>query len=187
MVSLDYQSSFAEQTISITSSLPTALISVQRSLTITALNITSTLLLKNWKVNELNTYTLNIQPIAKSGYLSITLPTFIASQIGNASNLALTLNGTAASANLVSQNGLATITVPVTFSTTNVSLLISNIINPLDNAPYTITLVQASDQNFNNIYGYSNLGIVMGEFDSITILSAIRLVTKVNTLSDLII
>lgn len=190
VTALDYQSTFTNQPISIMSALPTSSISVVASLNIAAVNITSTLALQNWKVNTINTYTLNVQPIAKSGYLSIALPSFISTQLTSSSSsvgVTLTVNGTVTPTNMVDHNGQSLLVLPITFSTTNISLLLTSVLNPVDNTPYSITIHQAADSAFTNIYGYSNLNVVMNQFDSITLISAVRVVTKVNSLTDLIV
>ena len=69
----------------------------------------------------------------------------------------------------------------------NVVLLLTSIKNPADNFPYTFTVTQASDESLTNVYGYSKIGVAMNKFDEITIISAIRIVTKVNTATNLII
>jgi hypothetical protein len=106
VVALDYQSTFTNQTLSVTSALPTAFTTTTSNLTITAANIFSSLAVLNWKVNSLNTYTVSIQPIAKAGYMQITLPSFISTQLaagnGNAA-FTLTINGTIISANMQNQ------------------------------------------------------------------------------------
>jgi hypothetical protein len=146
VTSLDYQTVFANQIIKIVSALPTSSITTLASLTIAAVNITSTLALQNWKVNRPNTYTLNVQPIAKAGYLSISLPTYMSSQLNSTnSSLTLTVNGSVSNSNLLIQNGQTFVIVPVTPSTKTVSLLLAAIVNPIDNTPYAITISQASD------------------------------------------
>ena len=187
VTALDYQSSFTNQPISLMAALPTSSISVVANLNIAAVNITSTLALQNWKVNTINTYTLNVQPIAKPGYLSIALPSFISAQLNTPSvGVTLTVNGTITPTTLLNQNGQSLLVLPITFSTTNVSLLLTSVLNPVDNSPYSITIQQAADSAFTNIFGYSILNIVMNQFDSITLISAVRVVTKVNSLTDLI-
>lgn len=189
VTALDYQSTFTNQPISIMSALPTSSINVVANLNIAAVGIASTLALQNWKVNTINTYTLKVQPIAKSGYLSIALPSFISTQLSTPSvGMTLSINGTITpTPNLTNQNGQSLLILPITFSTTNISLLLTSILNPLDNTPYTITIQQAADPSFANIYGYSNLNVVMNQFDSITLISAVRVVTKVNSLTDLVV
>lgn len=186
---LDYQSSFSNQTTTITSALPTSSISLSTSIVIAAANVTASLAVLNWKVNSVNNYTLSVKPIAKTGYLQITLPSFISSQFAansNNSSLSLTINGSVSNTQLVNVNGTSTLTIPVTPASTNVLLLLSSIINPPDNTPYTIVATQATDQTFINVYGYSALPVVMNQFDLITINSAIRVVTKVNVATNLI-
>lgn len=188
VTALDYQSTFTNQSISIMSALPTSSISVVTSLNIAAVNITSTLALQNWKVNTVNTYTLNVQPIAKLGYLSIALPSFISTQLSSSSaGITLTVNGTVTPTNMSNQNGQSILVLPITFSTTNISLLLTSVLNPVDNTPYSIAIQQAADSAFTNIYGYSILNVVMNQFDSISLISAVRVVTKVNSLTDLIV
>jgi hypothetical protein len=189
VTALDYQQSFTNQIVTVGSALPTASINVSSSLTIAAVNLSSSLSLLNWKVNSLNTYTLNVQPIAKTGFLQITLPSFLSAQLAASTNncsYSLSVNGSVTNVNLATQNGVSTLTIPVTPTTVKLSLLLSAITNPPDNTPYSISVTQSADQNFNNVYGYSNLGFAMTQFDLITLVSAIRVVTKVNVATNLI-
>jgi hypothetical protein len=98
VIALDYQSTFSSQTLTVVSALPTSSVTVVSNISIAAANITASLSLLNWKVNSINTYTLTIQPIAKTGFLQILLPSFISTQLAsniNNSSYTLTVNGSA--------------------------------------------------------------------------------------------
>jgi hypothetical protein len=146
VIALDYQSTFSNQTLAVTSALPTAFTTVTSNLIITAANIYSSLSVLNWKVNSLNTYTLSIQPIAKTGYMQIALPNFISTQLaagnGNAS-FTLTANGSIISANMNTLIDVSTLTFPVAPSTSNIVLMLTSITNPADNSPNSIVVTQA--------------------------------------------
>lgn len=62
----------------------------------------------------------------------------------------------------------------------------TSITNPADNSPNSIIVTQAEDQSLTNVYGYTRLGFAMKQFDQITLVSAIRVVTKVNVATNLI-
>jgi hypothetical protein len=67
-----------------------------------------------------------------------------------------------------------------------VVLLLTSIKNPENNFPYSFTVTQASDETLTSVFGYSKIGVSMNKFDEITIISAIRVVTKVNVATNLL-
>jgi hypothetical protein len=80
----------------IKSALPSSTVTLKSSITISATNLTSSLSLSRWKVNEITTYNVHIQPIAKLGFMRISLPSFISSQLDerNYVGCSMTFNGT---------------------------------------------------------------------------------------------
>lgn len=180
---IDYQMSSTNSTVSIYTALPSSIYSLNIDLNVLAVPITSTLTLNNWKVNAPNTYTLTVQPINRIGFIRINLPSFISSQLtstGTSSSYTLTLNGTTVLSTLqASPTGSSYISLAVTDTASFISLLISSVNNPINNEPFEFLIQQAEDQQFSKIYGVSKQDATMKIFDSITVTSATRSVTKV--------
>ena len=171
------------------SALPTSSATVLSSITIAAATLAASVALSSSKVNAISTYTLSIKPIAKAGFLQVALPAFVSTQLAagtNNCNYTLTVNGSIVVPTLTAQNGASALVIPLAPSASNVSLLISSITNPPDNTPYSFIATQASDQDFTSVYGFSNMSFAMSRFDLIAIASAIRVVTKVNVPTNLI-
>ena len=136
-------------------------------------------------MNAKSNYNLWIAPNSQAGYIGITLPIFITSQLNDSSvSYALYLNGAASNANLV-VSGAYNYVLPVNSTITNVTLLISSLTNPLNSAPYTMKVDQAYDTTLSKVYATNTFSITMNEFDPITVSSATRDITKVSQLASL--
>lgn len=136
-------------------------------------------------MNAKSNYNLWIAPNSQTGYIGITLPTFITSQLNDSSvSYAVYLNG-AASNSILQVSGAYNCILAVNSTITNVTLLISSLKNPLNSALYTMKVDQAYDSTLSKIYATNTFSITMNEFDPITVSSATRDITKVSQLASL--
>jgi hypothetical protein len=180
--SLSYQATFPNSKVTVTSALPSASFTFNYNLSVLALSMSSTLLLSNWQVNTPNTYTLNIQTIARVGSLVIVPPSFISTQLlatNTPSTSTLTINGTPKTFSLTNNQGQSSILLPMDGTKSNITLTMNSITNPINNQPYSFVVQQAQDLSLTYIYGYNNISFSMKIFDPITLSSAVRNVTKV--------
>lgn len=111
VTSLQFQKVFTNEEVVISSALPSSTITLKTSIAISATNLSASLSLKNWKVNNITTYNVYISPIAKEGFMRISLPSFISSQLDERSYHGCTMivNGTQKPTTLGKSISLATI------------------------------------------------------------------------------
>jgi hypothetical protein len=181
-----YQTQFSNSTAVITTGLPSAQFSMPLSVTVTATALASSLTLGSWMVNAVNTYTLYVQPLNQTGQLGITLPSYILSQLSSESaSYHLTINGS--SSNMVlNVSASRAFVFAVTPSTTNITLVMTTITNPMDSQPFSLVVEQSVDSTFGQIYGGKNYLIAMTQFDPITVFSATRNETKVGLAAEVV-
>jgi len=182
LTALSYQATFLNFQMIITSALPSASIKLNYNISVVALSMTSSLILSNWQVNTLNTYTLNVQAITRAGYLIIVPPYFIGTQLtvkDTVSTSTLMINGVVTTLPLSMSTGQSFIFLPMNGSTCNISFVMNSITNPINNQPFSFIIQQAQDQSLTYIYGYNNITFAMKVFDTVVISSAVRNVTKV--------
>ena len=182
---LDYQSVFTNSPITINSGLPSSSYATNASVSVLATPLQSTLSVSSWRVNAVSNYNLWIAPNSQTGYLGITLPTFITSQLSSSSvSYVLYVNNAISNTNLQS-SGTYNLILPVNSSTTNITLKISSITNPSNNAPYSLKVDQAYDNPLSKIYSTNSFSVLMNQFDPITVSSVTRDITKVSQLTTL--
>lgn len=182
---LDYQTSFTNSPININSGFPSASFVTTGSVSIVATSLQSALSVSSWKVNAISNYNLWIAPNSQAGYIGITLPTFITTQLSNSSvSYVLYLNGAASNTNLQVSEPYNLI-LPVNTSISNITLLISSLTNPLNSALYTLKIDQGYDNTLSKIYATNTFLVAMNQFDPITLSSVTRDVTKVSQLTTL--
>lgn len=152
VVALDYQTTYTNTPVTIDSGLPSATFTTTASVSIIATPLQSSLTLSSWKVSTPSNYILWIAPTPQSSYIGISLPSYITSQLTNSSspNYTLTLNGVVSNISL-QVNGTYNFLLPITSSTTNVTLILSSVINPSNNAPYNIKIYQGYDSSLTKI------------------------------------
>lgn len=178
VTAIDYQASFAGNAV-ISTGLPSAERSTAISVAVTASALVSTLQLSSWMVNANNTYTLFIQPVARTGYVGITLPEFIQNQITSLSaSYSVNINGSPSSVSFANASAYS-FSVPVSSSTTNITLTLSSVQNPQDSQPFSWNIAQSKDIGFHQVYASKQYQIAMKQFDYIIVSSVVRNVTKV--------
>jgi hypothetical protein len=185
---LGYQISFISSPTTIYSGLPSAIFLTTLSVSINPVALQSTLTMTSSKVNTLSNYYVKITPISQSGYIGISLPSFIINQLSSSpttTTAAFSVNGSNFNANLSLTNTYAAI-IPITPATTNITLTIYSILNPLNSQPYSLALVQSQDTAFTKIYGSNSYTISMTQFDPITVTSVVRNATKIGVASTFI-
>ena len=179
VTAINYQAQFTNSVVKIVSGLPSAEFDTPISVAITPMPITSTLTLGSHTVNAVNNYLLTIQPMAQNGFIGITLPSFVHTQLNSNNGAAyqLSINGT--HSNVALTTDPHSLMLPVTPTTKNITLTLSGITNPPDSQPFPLNLQQSSDQAFTQVYGQNSFSIAMTSFDPITVHSATRNATKV--------
>ena len=115
--------------------------------------MTSTLTLDSWKVNVVNNYVLWIKPLASSGHIGVSLPEYIMNQLQtDTASYSISANGSVISVALLFSGSYGLI-IPVSPTTANITITLTEIKNPQDSKPFDLFINQAVDHGFTKIYG----------------------------------
>ncbi len=182
---LDYQTIFLNSPITVNSGLPSASYATTASVSVLATSLQSSLSVSSWKVNDVSNYNIWISPNSQTGFIGITLPTFIASQLKSSLGSYILYINSAISSTILQSSGTYNYILAVNSTTTNITMRISTITNPSNNSPYQLIVNQAYDNTLSKIYAANSFSVVMNQFDPITVSSASRDVTKVSQLTTL--
>lgn len=99
---------------------------------VTALPLESSLALSSWMVNAVSTYTVWIKPRPQNGYIGVTIPSRILSQVAsNSATFTLEVNSVASSISM-SQNTTYAMIIPVTPTITNITITFNSVQNPMN-------------------------------------------------------
>jgi hypothetical protein len=179
VLTVAYQVTFSNKVAKVLTGLPSAQFESPLNIVVTATPLTSTLTLTSQTINLPANYTLYVEPSQKSGYIGIILPSFAISQLSNSNvNYQLTVNGSLY-ALTVDVSSAYSFVIPVTSSTNNITLVMTDITNPPNSEPFPLTIHQSSDSAFSQIYAQKLYTVQMTTFDPITVYSAVRNQTKV--------
>lgn len=127
-----YETTFASSLATVNTGLPSAQHNTTVSVSVRALPLDSSLSLSSWMVNADSTYTLWIKPSPQNGYLGVTIPNRILSQIApNSATYTLEVNSLPSTISM-SQSSTYAMIIPVTPATTNITLTIKPVRNPMD-------------------------------------------------------
>ena len=177
IVVLDYQLSYTNANITINSGLPSATFTTTASFSVIATPLKSSLTLSSWKVSTPSTYNLWIAPTPQFGYIGISLPSYIASQLIS-TTYSFSINGVVSNVSLMA-TGAYNFLVPINSFTTNITLTMSTVMNPTNSAPYSLNIYQGFDNALTKISATNAYPIAMNQFDLISVTSVVRSVTKV--------
>jgi len=185
VVALDYQINYTNSLITINSGLPSATLTTSITVSVVATQLQSSLALSSWKVSTPSSYNLWIAPISQSGYIGISLPSYITLQLTNSSaSYTFNVNGVVTNVSLQG-SGTYTFLLPITSLTVNITLVLSSVINPANSAPFNLSIYQGFDNALTKIAASNTFQIAMNQFDLITVSSVMRSITKVAQLTSL--
>ena len=178
---IDYQAIFLNTTLNVATGFPSASRTIVTDVIVSALKINSTLSVGSYKVNEASSYNLVVRPISQTGYLGIQLPQFIINQLSSPSvSYSIAIN------NVRLTNPVLTLTdqqhyqLNLNNTIQNISFNISSFINPSNNEPFSLTILQSTDSSFTRVYGSTIFPVSMTIFDLIEVSILNRNVTKIN-------